>query len=493
MRRLDRRTFLRGAGGALLALPLLDIMLDDHGEALADGSALPCRYLVCGGGYSLGVDGDATPNGVLPSTVGPGYDLGPALLPLDGHNRVRDAISVVSNLTIPHGDPIPAGGMRNDEHFHWHMSAFLCGQRTVNAPFDATVTAPSSDQIVADAIGGDTLFKSLSYRVQPVKYAPLTFPAHINQNFMSFDAAGDPVQPAISPLQAYMTLFSSFVPDDPAQAAARALALAKRKSVLDLIDRRMDGKLAVLGASDRQRLEQHLEHVRHIEKVLSAQDPSTGNPACQMLGDPGQDPAIGGDNDPNGYDTSSGYSGEDHRAQIFCDLMHMAFVCDMTRVGTLMFTMWQSVMNIQAVSGHGVVQHGLFHPGANSLTSVAALNDLIAWHMDRFGYLVAKLRDTPEGAGSVLDNCAIAFVNEGGDGPGMNDPIGGALSIASHAPQNMCTLIAGGAGGLRQGEHIVAPNGNNHPASVLLTLMHAVGAQAPQLGEISGQIGELVT
>ena len=45
-RRLGRRQLLRGLGAfgaTALALPLLDVMLDGNGEALADGAALPVR------------------------------------------------------------------------------------------------------------------------------------------------------------------------------------------------------------------------------------------------------------------------------------------------------------------------------------------------------------------------------------------------------------------------------------------------------------------
>jgi hypothetical protein len=41
---LSRRTFLRSAtvgSSVLVGLPLLDAMLDEHGEALAQGSPLP--------------------------------------------------------------------------------------------------------------------------------------------------------------------------------------------------------------------------------------------------------------------------------------------------------------------------------------------------------------------------------------------------------------------------------------------------------------------
>ena len=48
-------------------------------------------------------------------------------------------------------------------------SAVLSGVSTVEA-FDATTTARSSDQIVADAIAGDTAFRTLNYRTQALFY-----------------------------------------------------------------------------------------------------------------------------------------------------------------------------------------------------------------------------------------------------------------------------------------------------------------------------------
>jgi hypothetical protein len=63
---------------------------------------------------------------------------------------------------------------------------------------------------------------------------------------------------------------------------------------------------------------------------------------------------------------------------------------------------------------------------------------------------------------------------------------------SAHSTYNMCMLIAGGAGGLKQGHHVVAPRGLDHPANVLITLMHAVGVPAGQLGEISGAIPALL-
>ncbi|MCY1004655.1 hypothetical protein OV079_03535 [Nannocystis pusilla] len=44
-RPLARRTFLRGAAQAVIALPLLEAMLNDHGTALADETPLPTRFM----------------------------------------------------------------------------------------------------------------------------------------------------------------------------------------------------------------------------------------------------------------------------------------------------------------------------------------------------------------------------------------------------------------------------------------------------------------
>ena len=47
-----------------------------------------------------------------------------------------------------------------------------------------------------------------------------------------------------------------------------------------------------------------------------------------------------------------------------------------------------------------------------------------------------------------------------------------------------------GAGGLRRGTHVVATR--KHPANVLITAMNAVGVKRNTLGDITGNIPELL-
>jgi hypothetical protein len=205
--------------------------------------------------------------------------------------------------------------------------------------------------------------------------------------------------------------------------------------------------------------------------------------------DPGADPPPGGAQGvdaagANTYGTNLGYSNEEQRARVFCDLIHMAFACDLTRVASLMFTMFQSHMNMYALTGHKCDLHEIGHNGDPASKGTLGVSKGIAWHMKHFAYLVGKLRDTQEGAGSLIDNAAIVFLHEGGHG--LDTATGKTNS--SHSTENMACLIAGRAGGLKPGKHLVAAG--KHPANVLITAMNAVGVPG-SLGEVSGALPEL--
>ncbi len=402
------------------------------------------------------------------------------LAPLAGHadvngQPVKDRISIVSNMSIPvGGDNGIAAGRIGGDSFHFHVNPMITGNRQINGLFSSEVTGISADQIVAQQHAGETTFDSLSYRAQASFYIPGGGIENVIQRTtLSFDQAGNPITARVSPRQAYDSLFTGFAPPDPADAARKRFELSKRKSMLDLVDRNIAGLLPRMGAYDRERLDRHYTEVRALEKLLNA-TPSDQVGACELLPDPGPDSAVGGNfGNPGGWNTNDGYSDEDSRAAIFNRLVHMAFVCDLTRSATLMYTMFQSFMNAQPLVGAPYNCHELNHRGNQT-----QLNDFGAWHADHFGELVALLRDTPEGDGSVLDQCALVFLVEGGLGPG------------SHTTDNMVALVAGGAGGLRQGEHVVAPNGT-HPAQVLISAMNTVGVPQNALGEVQGQIGGL--
>lgn len=485
---MHRRTFLRGLGSLAVALPTLEIMLNSHGEALADGTPLPKRFLVCFDGQSLGGDGDPIHNFYVPDTVGANYDLKQALVPLGDYGNIKNEISVVSGLKIPwageNSGMIPAGGRSDDFHIQ-SLCPLFTGMRN-KAASDSTLMGPTSDQVVAEAIAGDTKFRTLNYQVQAAWYLSVSAPYGRDIMSVKKDTSGalQKVPGVISPKEAYDGLFSGFVPTDPKAAEKAAFDLKRRKSILDVVHQNTEKLIPRLGKADQVRLQRHFDEIRDLERRI-ALIPPVATDVCKQPPDPGADPALGGDNASNGgdamFDVNKGYSDEDTRARVFCDMIVMAFACDLSRAGTLMFTMAQSHMNTYKITGMPWDQHELGHSAPEKTKAVSAQ---IAWHMKHFGYLVSKLRDTPDGAGKLIDSSAVVMLHEGGHGW---DPQG-VKDNSSHSTERMACLIAGRAGGLKPGQHVVATG--KHPVNVINSAMKAVGVEK-DLGEVTGVIPEL--
>ena len=486
--RLSRRTLLRGAGGAVVGLPLLECMLDGR-PAGAQTAAAPRRYLVVFDGQSLGGDDDTLLSQFVPDTVGANYDLKTALAPL-GAAGVQPWVTVVSGMRIPtaaeNGGTPPAGGRADDFHVS-SASPLLSGVRSPSS--NGRVYGPTSDQLMAAQIGASNTFKSLVYRAQAAWYLSVSAPYGRDLISYKTDSSGSvvPIPAEVSPRQAFTQLFGNFVPPgvDPATAAAMDFQLRTRRSVLDLVHQRTARLLPQLGLADQQRLQRHFDEIRDLEvRVAATPPPQTST--CVKPGDPGPDPSLGGNQGVDGsgnttYDQNLGYSNEEDRAKTFVGLIHMAMVCDLTRVASLQLTMFQSHMNMYALTSQGCDLHEVGHFGAGHDTT-AQMAKGQAWHVKHFASLVSKFASTPEPGGTMMDNTAMLFLLEGGHG---FDP-GSGKTWSSHSTENMACLVAGKVGGLKAGQHLKATG--MHPAQVLLTAMRAAGYSGSSLGEVSGEI-----
>lgn len=487
---LPRRVVLRGLGGATLAVPTLEAMLDRNGAAYAQtGAPIPKRYLVCFCGTSMGADNDPLHNDYVPSTAGRNYDLKTALAPL---GALKDEVSVVSGISIPtaNGGAVPPGGRRDDFHVS-SLSPLLSG---VRSPDNTSSAGPTSDFFMQEILAGDTPFKSLHYRVQAAWYLSVSAPYGRDMISYKRDTTNRvvAVPPTTSPQQAYNALFGNFAPpDDTAERNRLAFRQKARRSVLDLVHGNIVRLMPRLGAADRQRLQRHLDEVRALELRIAAIPPPAGG-ICQKPAAPGADPTVGNPQGTNAagentYATNLGYSDEETRARVFTDLVHMAMACDLTRVATLQYTMFQSHLNMYPLTGHACDLHEIGHNGDPKRRGTKEVSAAIAWHVKHWAALLQKFKDTAEGGADMLANMAIMFVNEGGHG---KDTATGEMN-SGHSTENMACMIAGRAGGLRPGKHVVATG--KHPANVILSAMTALGYTGAALGEVSGTIPELFT
>jgi hypothetical protein len=503
--RLPRRTVLRALGGIGVSLPVLECMLDSHGEALAQSNALPLRYAIVFAGQALGGDGweedhsqiageRITEGGhfIVPPETGSDYSVTTPLTALDDLDLLGD-VSLVSGLAIPFNassvepDAVPAGGAFRDFH-GGGAGPLLCGTRSLVADF--TCRSATSDQLVAAQNRGSVL-DSLVVRAQPAWY--LSGSSFSGRQYISYRGERDPIEAQTSPLIVYRSLFDGFTPSGGAEAAQHDFELRARQSVLSLITDKRERLLARVGAADRQRLERHFDELRDLEMRLTSTPTATNG--CAPPTEPGADPPVGGDNAGSTSDeiaTTTGYSDEHARARLLADLIHMAFVCDLTRVATLQLTVFQSHMNVYPITemlGLPVRAdlHECGHNGDQENRGQLPVSTCLKWHLSHYAYLLDKLKQTPEGAGTVLDNSAIVFMPEAGHGVQLND----ATSVdQTHSVEKMILVVGGRAGGLAPGRHIAATG--THPAKVLVTAMQAAGYDGDTLGEVTGTVPDLL-
>jgi hypothetical protein len=360
----------------------------------------------------------------------------------------------------------------------------------------------TSDQVIANLNTGQTLVDSLVLRAQPSFY--LSGYSFAGRHRISYRGDGDPIEAQDSPQTAYQSIFGSFMPtgDDAAAQARHDFALRARRSVLDLITQKRERVLGMVGAADRIRLERHFDEIRDLEMRIS-QLPPVASGQCARPADPGVDPAVGGDNAGAGSDsiaTNTGYSGEHERTRVMADLIHMAFVCDLTRAATLQITAFQSHMNVYPVTGPGMIDspipldrafradlHEVGHNGDAEFRGQLPVSLCLQWHIGHYAYLLDKLKTTPEGAGTVLDNSVVIFMPEAGHGRHLNTPTDTVPK--THSVEEMVLLVGGRAGGLMPGRHIATSGA--HPGNCLISCMQAAGMSGDTFGEVTGNLPEL--
>ena len=436
---MKRRALLRGAlfGGAQVALglPLLDVMLNDNGTALAQGGALPKRFGLCFFGNGRGTRRAR----FRPAEVGETWSLSPLLEPLAG---VKEYVSVVSGMQC---------SLDNSQRAH-HQGcvAMLSGhdfliRQSANAPFGSTFSQPSLDQLVADAVAELTPFRSLelgiSRLVNEAEGTTLQCVSHRGPDL------GNPAE--VEPAAVYERLFLRETPSQAEQVGN--MLRASRISILDAVSNDLSRLTKRVSAADRIRLEQHAEGIFALERRIFAEAELTMR--CVSPESP--------------LATIEELTREPlaQRMAAHAELLAVALSCDLTRVFSLQLSgsiggtvFWQ----VGAERGH----HELSHEGAASQDVMEAITRFI---MQQLAVLLEKLRATPDGAGNLLDSCAVLATSDVSDG-------------TYHHVSDVPILVAGRAGGalVHPGVHYVSPD--EHSNRVLLTLLRAVGLPQQSLG-----------
>jgi hypothetical protein len=451
---LSRRTFLRGAAGALVGLPLLEAMLP---KFLFGAPSPTKRFVVSFCGTVVGNDTLSSPGayGALPATMPASWK---------GLEPVRQHVSVVSNLDIPvytnAAPPTAPASAYNMQHGTTPATMFAGVTSVETMP--VMVRGETADQVAAAALGPGSKLPSLQVRTQLLPYTGSNSNHHGIMSARVVNGQLLTLPPIVSPAQLFDTLFSGGVSGG---TGVSTQTLSRQASVLDLIAEDAQSLTSTLGANDKARLEQHFDEIRNLETSIQAAIAGGGTGGtCSGPGSAPVDPPAG----PNQF---SGSSNETLRGQMMADMIAYALACDLTRVVSWMMTFEQVQMG-NAVDG--VTQmHDDSHNAQTRPTNIAANCN---WHATLFARLVGKLAAMPEGAGTVLDNTFLSLMF--------------AEAKTAHGRSGTRHLVAGSPGVIKNGQHI--DGGGQHPGKIQISGLKAVGVAKNTHGELTGPLAPIM-
>lgn len=467
---MSRRTFLKGAGGVVIALPFLDAMIPTFAQAQ---SAPVRRFIPI---YYGSVNGGR----INPSSTGPlTAQLGDSIKVLEA---VKSHISIVSGLTVPQvgSSQVPGPGEATQKQHGKVESPILSGMRSLpngTSGFEniySLIRGTTSDQIAADFLGAGSLMKSLQVRTQASVYNNTGRAV----NHMSVRKSGsvlEEMRGIVSPQELFDKLFSVPLPSGGGTSSTASSLPAKGKSVLDLVLDDANRLSAQVSGQDKERLDVHFDKIREIEKSIANTQSGggTGSSAgtCTVPVRPGADPSIS-------TQDFGGWANETLRGQIQADLIAHALQCDLVRAVSWMLTQHQVWINSNKTSGSTVVPNGGGLPEIHS-DSHSAPRDIncanFNWAAQFFGRLVTNLKTMNDAHGTILDNTFVVMTT--------------AEAATAHSRTNLTYLVSGCPDKIKNGHHVAA--GGVHPARLLVSGLQAIGMNTNKLGEVSGRIDGL--
>jgi hypothetical protein len=416
-----RRSFFRAVGAGAATLPFYR-MLEDS-VAKAAGATLPLRFIglyhphgVSAELWAMQAGDTETQFDITYAKNGGQCSLQPfddaatygksfkdKILLLEGVDLMSNANGHDSAGTILTGSQIDSSGKKPKNS---SIDQFLAVERNLGAATPVTS--------ISLGVGNDTTDSGTT---------------------LSFGPGGAPLPKIIDPVQAYNTLFANYAPtNDPAAQAAVLRHRALGSSVVDFVKGDINRLYPKLAAPEQQKLQQHLDSLRDLEKQFDAATMGAGA-GCMPAGPPDASKF------PHLKQYNQGEPYFDAITNAFLDILAQAFACDITRFATLFMADLSYSANPLGLpaDNHGGVAHTYNgsdlgsdgHPvGAGDPASQALLAKFNRYSYGKIALLMQKLD-----AAGALDNVLIYASSD------MGNP-------ALHSTRNVPTLLAGGANGV---------------------------------------------
>ncbi|HUC76415.1 MAG TPA: DUF1552 domain-containing protein [Vicinamibacterales bacterium] len=454
-KRLPRRSVLKGLG-ATIALPFLDAMVPAgaarHTASAREAAAGARRVRLVAMEMVHGAAGStnfgAKRNLWSPAAVGSTFDLAPtSLASLEPY---RNDLTIVSNTDVRNAEafiPPEIGG----DHFR-SAAVFLTQAHPHQTQGSDLHAGTSLDQIYAQKSGQDTAVPSMQLCIENVDQAGGCFYGYscAYTDSISWASPTEPLPMIRDPRAVFDQLFGV-----GATPEARARRRQRDRSILDWVTDSVGQLKGTLGPADRARLNDYLEDVREIERRIQKVE------ALNSSGEARELPAapIGV---PDAYD---------EHVRLMFDLQAVAFAADITRV--FAFKLSRDVSNrvfkeAGVTTGFHIASH---HNDRDD--RILEFSKINKYHVSLLPYFLEKLKNTPDGEGSLLDNSLILY------GSPMGNP-----NVHNH---KRCPLFfAGHAGGRLKGQlHLKASDGTPM-ANAMLSALQILGVEIDSFGDSTG-------
>ena len=438
-----RRGFLRGLGGAALALP----WMESYGaKTLSSGVAKRMAHFyvpigVVRRGFFPG-EADATiPKGNLGSLrrsldkQDPNFNvrsldqLTPTMTPLSG---LKNKINLITGMdrTFQQGTDVHAQC----------ASCYLSSAPPYTIKGTAWPLDRTLDHLVVDVSGKETPFSTLEFSCNSHKD---------NKESIYFDniswyGTGHLAPSVRDPRKMYRRLFST-------------KEIERYRDVTDLVLEDARSMKKDLGYADGQKFAEYFDSIRSIETQMDRLESMKGELAKVSFDEPAE-----------------AYLPRGEYIRLMGDLMVVALQSGLTNVATFMVgpERWDTPYLFDGLFDKPMSHHGMSH---NQTKMIEQLLKVDRFHMEQYAYLLEKMEGVMEADGStLLDNTLFTYGSGLGDG-------------STHQYNDLPIIMAGGGNQVKTGQHINMPEGTPL-ANLWLTQARMMGVKMKRFADSSGEI-----
>ena len=453
---LSRRHFLRGASGVALGLPFLELFAPDKARA----QSVPKRVLILATGFSMDIERSYERE--TWSSSGDENDIGTLSEGLEPFAPYRDRLTIVGGI-----DNVIAGLISSNGHNASGKTLLTC-YPVANA-FDASgnfsegancdwmsdVAGPSIDHHLAARLGTPLL--------------PLSIGGVHGEHRMRWQQVGGSVvfdEGQTNPRDVFDRLFADRSGPAPEPSPLEVLR-ARRGSVLDAALGQLAAVRRRAGQADRQRLEQHADLIRAVEReveqtlTIVCDNPNLALPAgfAQAESD-----LFNGD---GVYD--------DVLLQTMGRLTTLALSCQATQVASIHLRNLQTTPFPWLHGGSPFIPakfHAVVHRDEGTAEQ---RRTILRWYASAVKSVLDDLASTPDGPdSSLLDNTLVVWVS--------------SLRHSPHSVDDLPVLLVGDLQGtLRSGRRVdYQPSGGRSLGDLWTTVLQAMDVRETSFGWNTG-------